>query len=252
MFDPYFWLVAISAVFIVALAKSGLLGSIGLVGVPLLTLVMAPREAAGMMLPVLLVMDAIGVFAYRREVDWNNLKVILPGGITGICVGWALSSMVTDDMVLLAVGVITFIFVLYTALPWRKNVPDTSPSKPWGVFWGSIAGFTSFISHTGGPPYQVYVLPQKLTPAVYAGTTVWCFAIFNAIKLIPYYFLGQLSVSSLQLSLLLVPVAIMGMMIGIYLVRRISIELFYKITYVLIFVLSLKLIHDGVRGIFGI
>lgn len=252
MFDPYFWLIAISAVFIVALAKSGLLGSVGLVGVPLLTLVMAPREAAGMMLPVLLAMDTIGVIAYRREVDWGNLKVLLPGAVTGILVGWAVSSKVTDDMVLLAVGVITFVFVLHTVLPWRRNNGGGGASKPWGVFWGAIAGFTSFVSHTGGPPYQVYVLPQRLTPAVYAGTTVWFFAIVNVIKLIPYYFLGQLSVSSLQLSLTLIPVAIVGMLIGIYLVRRISVELFYRITYVLIFLLSLKLIYDGIRGTFGI
>ena len=252
MFDPNFWFVAVSAVFIVALAKSGLLGSIGLVGVPLLTLVMSPREAAGMMLPVLLVMDTIGVIAYRREVDWSNLKILLPGAVTGISVGWAVSSMVTDDMVLLAVGLITFVFVLDTVLPFRKSIANKPPSKPWGVFWGAISGFTSFVSHTGGPPYQVYVLPQKLTPAVYAGTTVWCFAIINVIKLVPYYFLGQLSVSSLQTSVTLVPVAIVGMLVGIFLVRRISTVLFYRITYVLIFLLSLKLIYDGVRGVFAI
>lgn len=250
MIDPFFWLVAVSAVFIVALAKSGLLGSIALIGVPMLTLVMAPREAAGMMLPVLLVMDAFAIIAYRRDVDWRNLKILIPGAITGIGFGWAVSSMVTDDMVRLTVGVITIIFILDAILPLRKKLEGLPPSKPWGVFWSAIAGFTSFVSHTGGPPYQIYVLPQKLTPTIYAGTTAWFFAIINAIKLIPYYFLGQISPSSLQISIILVPVAISGVLLGIYLVRRISAALFYRIAYVLVFILGLKLTYDGIRGVF--
>lgn len=250
MIDYYFWSVAITAVFIVALAKSGLMGSAGLVGVPLLTLIMSPREAAGMMLPVLLVMDAFAVYAYRHEVNWQNLKVLLPGAVTGIGFGWAMSSLVTDDMVLLLVGIIALVFILDAVLPIRKKLVDHTPSKPWGVFWGALAGFTSFVSHTGGPPFQVYVLPQKLKPAIYAGTTAWFFAMVNLTKLVPYYFLGQISTGSLRLSLSLVPVAIGGMLLGIYLVRRISAELFYKIAYVLVFLLSLKLIYDGFRGVF--
>lgn len=249
MTDPYFWFVAVSAVFLVALAKSGLLSSIALVGVPLLTLVMAPREAAGLMLPILLVMDAFALYAYRRDVHWPNLKIMLPGAIVGVGFGWMVSSIVSDDMVMLAVGLITIVFILDTVLPIRKSLSGLPPSKPWGVFWGSFAGFTSFISHAGGPPFQIFVLPQKLSPATFAGTTAWFFAIVNAIKLIPYYFLGQISVSSLKLSLILVPVAALGMVIGIFLVRRISPKLFYRIAYVLVFLLGIKLTYDGVVGI---
>lgn len=247
--DPYFWSIAALAVALVALAKSGLLGSIGVVGVPLLTLVMAPREAAGVMLPVLLVMDVVAVTAYRREVDWRNLKILVPGGIAGIAIGWALSSIVSDDMVLLGIGIITFVFVLDAWLPLRKKI-HVSPSVPWGVFWGGVTGFTSFVSHTGGPPFQIYVLPQKLSPAIFAGTTAWTFAIINLVKLVPYFFLGQLSAENLKISLMLVPIAVLGMFGGIYLVRRINAKLFYQIAYVLVFVLSIKLIYDGVLGVF--
>lgn len=251
MTDPYFWMIAASAVFVVSLAKSGLLSSIGLVGVPMLALVMAPREAAGVMLPILLVMDAFAFYAYRHDVNWPNLKVMLPGAIAGIAIGWVVSPFVSDDMVLLAVGLITVIFILYSVLPIFKTLAGLPPSKPWGVFWGGFAGFTSFVSHAGGPPFQIFVLPQKLTPAVFAGTTAWFFAIVNAIKLIPYFFLGQISVSSLKLSLMLTPVAAVGMIIGIFLVRRISPVLFYRVAYVLVFLLGLKLIYDGVAGIWG-
>ena len=245
MTDPQFWLVAASAVFIVALAKSGLLGSIGLIGVPLLTFVMPPREAAGMMLPLLLVMDAFAVYNYRHEFDWRNLKLLLPGAMAGIAFGWAISARVSEDMVLLGIGVISLVFILDAVLPLRKKLEGRASSRPWGVLWGAIAGFTSFISHTGGPPYQVYVLPQRLKPTIYAGTTAWFFASVNTTKLVPYYFLGQLSLGNLLHSAILVPVAIAGMLLGIFLVRRISAQAFYKIAYTLVFLISLKLIYDG-------
>lgn len=245
MTDPQFWLVAASAVFIVALAKSGLLGSVGLIGVPLLTFVMPPREAAGMMLPLLLVMDAFAVYNYRHEFDWRNLKILLPGAMAGIAFGWAISARVSENMVLLGIGVISLVFILDAVLPLRKKLEGRASSRPWGVFWGAIAGFTSFISHTGGPPYQVYVLPQRLSPTIYAGTTALFFAAANATKLVPYYFLGQLSLGNMLHSAILVPVAIAGMVLGIFLVRRISAQAFYNIAYTLVFLVSLKLIYDG-------
>jgi len=250
MTDPTFWLLAVPVVFIVALSKSGLLGSLGLIGVPVLSLVMSPRDAAGLMLPVLLCMDAVGLLAYRRQFDARILWNMLPGALAGIVIGWALSSFVSDAAVLLMVGIITLLFVLDEWLPLRRQLEDLPPSKPWGRFWGAVAGFTSFVSHTGGPPFQIYALPQRLDPPVYAATNVWFFAVVNAVKLIPYFFLGQISATSLTESALLAPVGIAGMMVGVWLVRRISATLFYRIAYVLVFLVSLKLIWDGVGNIF--
>lgn len=249
MFDPTFYAVAIAAVFIVGLSKSGLVASMGMVGVPLLTLVMPARDAAGMMLPLLLVMDAIALVVYRREVDWRVFWILLPGALVGTAIGWALSAVVSEALVRLAIGIVTLIFVLDAWLPLRKKLEAVPPSRPWGWLWGSVAGFTSFISHTGGPPAQIYMLPLKLSPALFAGTTAVFFAIVNAAKIVPYFLLGQLSVSNMQAAASLMPVAIGGMLIGVWLVRRVSRTLFYRIAYVLIFLLSLKLIYDGVLGI---
>ncbi|HUV32494.1 MAG TPA: sulfite exporter TauE/SafE family protein [Devosiaceae bacterium] len=250
-FDPAFAAVAVAAVFIVALAKSGLLGSVSILGVPLLTLVMPAREAAGMMLPILVVMDAIGVIAYRREVHWPNLKVLLPGAAIGIGVGWAFWAATSEGAVRLLIGVIALIFVLDAWLPLRGRLQGRPPSRPWGVLWGAVAGFTSFVSHTGGPPCQIYTLPQRLPPAVYAGTTVVFFAVVNAAKVIPYVTLGQINIGSLTRTAALVPVAVAGMLVGIYLVRRISTGLFYRIAYALVFALALKLIWDGAAAVWS-
>jgi uncharacterized membrane protein YfcA len=251
VFDPWFWSVAVATVAIVALSKSGLLGSLGMVGVPMLALVMPAREAAGMLLPLLCVMDLIGVLAFRREVDWRNIRIMLTGGLAGTLVGWALWSVITDAEVLLIVGIITMLFIIDAVVPWRKRLAEGAPpSTAWGVFWGGVAGLTSFISHTGGPPAQIYLLPQRLPPNIYSGTTVIFFFAINYSKLIPYYFLGQLSVANLEVGAILAPFAIAFMLLGVYLVRRISAKLFYQAAYVLVFFIALKLIYDGYLGVF--
>ncbi|MEO6013069.1 MAG: sulfite exporter TauE/SafE family protein [Devosia sp.] len=250
MIDYVFWAVAVAAVFIVGLSKSGLVGSMGMVAVPLLSLVMPARDATGMMLPVLLAMDAIAIWVYRRDANWNVLWIMLPGAFVGTIIGWLLWSVVTDAQVLLAVGIITILFMLDALLPIRKRLPDTPPSKPWGAFWGGFAGITSFISHTGGPPFQIYTLPLKMTPTVFSATTAFFFAIVNTLKLVPFYFLGQLSVNNLELSALLIPFGLAGVALGVYLVRRISAKAFYQIAYVLILLLGIKILYDGIAGVF--
>jgi len=248
--DLYFWTVAVIAVFIVALSKSGLVGSLGMVAVPLMSLVMPARDAAGMLLPLLLVMDAIAIWTYRKDADWRILKIMLPGAMVGTLVGWALWSFVSDAMVLLFIGIITLLFILDALLPIRKKLEGLPPSKPWGRFWGGFAGFTSFISHTGGPPFQIYVLPQRLSPVIFSGTSAFFFAIVNTAKLVPYFFLGQLNVANLTHAAILAPLAVVGVMIGVWLVRRISVKRFYQLTYWLVFLLALKLIYDGAIGVF--
>jgi uncharacterized membrane protein YfcA len=251
MLDPWFWSIAVATIVIVALSKSGFLGSLGMVGVPLLSLVMPAREAAGMLLPLLCVMDIVGLLAFRREFDARNIRIMLAGGLIGTLVGWALWSVITDAEVLLIVGIITMLFIIDAVVPWRKKLAEGAPpSTPWGVFWGGVAGLTSFISHTGGPPAQIYLLPQRLPPNIYSGTTVVFFAAINFSKLIPYYFLGQLSVSNLEIGLVLAPAAVIFMLVGVWLVRRVSAKLFYNFAYVLIFFVALKLIYDGYVGVF--
>lgn len=250
MHDLYFWTIACLAIFLVSLAKSGLVGAIAVVGVPMLTLVMPPREAAGIMLPLLMLMDGFALWAYRKDVNWGVFKIFFPGALVGILIGWMLWSFVSDAAVILLIGIICLIFVLDAIFPLRQKLEGLPPSKFWGRFWGMTAGFTSFVSHTGGPPWQVWALPQRMEPRIYVGTASWTFAGINAAKLIPYAMLGQLSVGNLSTSLTLAPVAAVGMCIGIYLVRRISAKLFYRVAYILIALLTIKLLYDGIVGVF--
>lgn len=237
-------IVALAASFVVGLAKSGLIPSAGAAAVPILVLAMPPRDAAGMMLPILMVMDVIALTNLRREVDWANLRILLPGAVAGIFLGALTASFLSDAAIELAVGLISILFVFNTLLP-KSARAGARPSPRRGVFWGAVAGVTSFVSHTGGPPFQIYMLPQRLPPARFAGTSAWFFAVVNAVKLLPYFLLGQLSAQNLELSALGLPAAILGIALGLYLVRRVPLDLFYKAAYVLILMLGLKLTWDG-------
>ena len=117
-----------------------------------------------------------------------------------------------------------------------------------GRFWGAVAGYTSFVSHAGGPPYQVYTLPLRQTPRIYTGTSVWFFFIVNVIKLIPFFALGQFDTTNLQSSLVLMPIAVVATLCGVWIVKRMSAKVFFPFMYTLMFLTGVKLIYDGLMG----
>lgn len=250
--DPGTVALLVLAAAMVGLSKSGLLVSLGSINVPLLTFVMSARDAAGILLPVMLAVDAVAILLYARSINRRILAIMLPGCVAGNALGWQLSSLVTEESLRLAIGIVTLAFVLDAWFPLRKRLERLNPSTGWGLFWGAATGFTSFVSHTGGPPYQIFVLPQRLPPAVFAGTTAVFFAITNAIKVVPYAALGQLSATNLAISAAMIPVALAAMGFGVWMVRRISAPTFYAIAYWLLFLFSLKLIWDGLGPLLGL
>jgi uncharacterized membrane protein YfcA len=244
-FDPVFMIVAALAALLVGLSKGGL-SMLGALGVPVLALVTSPVTAAALLLPILVVSDMAGLWSYRREFDRRNLVILIAAGTLGIGVGWATASLVSDRIVSLMVGLVGLTFCINS---WRRRhveLPARAADVPRGVLWGTVMGFTSFVSHSGGPPYQVYVLPQRLPKLVYAGTTTIVFAAINAVKLVPYWALGQLSGGNLRTAAYLVPIALFGTWSGVRLVRILPERAYFLFVQVSLFVLSIKLILDGV------
>ena len=236
-----FFVVAGLAALLVGLSKGGL-SMAGSLGTPLLATVISPVKAAALLLPIFVVSDWFGLYAYRREFDRRNLMILIPAGIVGIGIGWLSAAVVTDRMVGLLIGVIGMAFCL-NAWRVRKSPPAARPADiPRGIFWGAIAGFTSFVSHTGGPPYQVYVLPQRLSKSVFAGTTTITFAAINLVKLLPYWQLGQLDLANLKVSALLMPIAVAGTFAGVWLVRVMPERTYFLLVHIALFALSIKLV----------
>src|SRR5690348_2647862 len=189
--DPLFFLVAVPAVLCLGLSKGGFAG-VGMVSTPLMALVLPPLQAAALLLPILILQDAISVWVYRRDwVGWN-LKVMLPVAVVGVCIACLLAAHVSDAFIRLLVGLIGVAFVLNAWFA-RAQKKEKPPSAASGMFWGSLSGFTSTLSQAGSPPFQVHVLPQRLPKLTLVGTTTLFFAAVNAMKVVPYLALGQFS-----------------------------------------------------------
>lgn len=246
--DPVFYIIAIPVVLLIGISKGGFAGSLGLLSVPLLSLMISPIQAAAIVLPILCVMDIFGLLAYRRTADWRNLGYLLPGAVIGILIGYLLFSYLSADFIKVLLGVICVVFTLNH---YARRVPADHVAKAnlfRGSFWGSIAGFTSFVAHAGGPPLQFYMLPQKLDKTLYVGTSVWFFFAINYVKLIPYGLLGQFSVQNIGTSLILLPLAPLGIWLGVKAHKMVSEVLFYRIAYVLVLLTGGKLLWDGLSG----
>ncbi len=246
--DVWFWFLAGLATLFVGSSKGGL-PLVGMLAVPLVALQISPVVAAGLLLPIYIVSDVYGLWLYRKSYDLLNIKIIVPAAAIGILIGWATVSITSDDLVKLIVGVIGLAYCVDALLKARRNLPPKPADLPRGIFWGSIAGFTSFVSHAGGPPYQMYVLPQRLEKMVYAGTSTIIFAIINLLKLPPYWFLGQINAGSLRIAAILAPIAIIGAFLGYRLTKVLPEKIFFRIVEVALFLVSLKLVYDGVAGL---
>jgi uncharacterized membrane protein YfcA len=245
--QPSFYATAVPAVILLGLSKGGFAG-LGVLGMPLMALTIPPVQAAAITLPILMVQDAFSVWVYRRDWDRTNLKILLPGAVVGILLAYLLAARVPDRAVALVLGVISIVFALRRFLAKRSGTAPTGtpPSRPAGWFWGAVAGFTSMIAHAGGPPFQIYLIPQHLPRDLFVGTGVVFFALVNLIKVPPYLALGQLTAESLLTSAVLFPLAIASTFAGVWLVRRVSGERFYDIVYVLLLLLGCKLVADGI------
>lgn len=242
--DPLFYLVAIPAVLITGISKGGF-GGIALLAVPLMALVISPTQAAGIMLPILLAMDVSSIYAYRGVWDKGNLKILLPGAIIGILIGTFTAQWVNEDLIRLILGVIAILFTIHFWFRGRTADAVKNPNTRIGVFLGAISGYTSFVAHAGAPAFQFFMLPQKLDRKLYAGTAVVYFAIVNVLKIIPYAILGMLAVGNLTTSLVLLPLAPLGVWLGVWLNQRVSNEMFYHIIYTMIFIVGLRLCWEA-------
>ena len=241
--DPWFWVLAVPAVTALGLSKGGFAG-IGMISTPLLALVISPLQGAAILLPILLLQDVFSMWIYRHDWDAWNLKVMLPGAVVGVGAAWLFAAYVSDAYIELTVGIIGLVFVFYSWLR-RPPLEYKKPSAGSGVFWGGLAGFCSTIIQVGAPPYQIHVLPQRMEKLTLVGTTVMFFGLVNTMKVVPYFALGQFSTHGLATSVVLFPLAIATNFLGVWLVRRTPTELFYRISYFLVFFISIILIWQG-------
>jgi uncharacterized membrane protein YfcA len=245
--DPIFYAVAVPAVVLMGLSKGGFAG-VGALSMPMLAFVVDPVRAAGILLPILIVQDVVGVWAFRRTVDWSVLGWTLPGAALGTLLGYFFAKSVTRGEVLVAVGAISVVFGLYRLWVERRGPVTTPPGPGWtGVIAGTASGFTSQVALAGQPPFQFWVLPRRLPRDVLIGTSAFYYAVINWFKVPAYWALGQFGRDNLTTSAALVPVAIVSTLAGVWLVRRVAADRFYTAIYVLMVLVGAKLLFDGLH-----
>lgn len=245
--DPTFYLLAIPAVILLGLAKGGFAG-VGAIALPLLALRISPVQAAAILLPVLVVQDAVGVWAFRRNWDREVLALMIPSAMVGIVAAYFLAAKVSATVVLAVLGAISVVFACYRL--WisrggRVPVSSTAP-RALGAVLGFASGFTSQVAHAGQPPFQMWVLPKALPPQVLVGTTAIFFAVINLFKIPAYLALGQFTHENLMAAAVLVPLAITSTLLGVWLVHRVNAERFITTIYVLMIAVGLELLFKAV------
>ena len=243
--DPWFYAVSIPGVMLYGIAKGGFGGPIPILAVPLMALVMPPTQAAAILLPILVVMDALVVKTYWGIYDRVALKLLLPGALAGVFVGYLLAGAMNEHYMRILIGVLSLGFGLQSFFA-LASTAGKAHSAAGGTFFGALAGFTSFSIHAGGPPLTMYLMPKQLSPLIFAGTAGIFFAVVNTVKLVPYYALGQFSSENLMYSLVLVPLAPLGVKVGHILVRRSEPGFYYRVISFFLIVLGAKLLWDGI------
>lgn len=244
--DPWFYAVAAPAVLLMGLSKSGFGAGFGSLAVPIMALAIPVPQAAAIMLPLLLVMDVLGVAAYVKHVDRGLIRLLLPAGLLGTVVGTLLFGVLPAGTVAAVVGGLTLLFLGQRLFfPPRADAPP--PPRWLGWLLGVASGFTSFVAHAGAPPINAYVLPLRLPPLVFSATMAVFFAVVNLSKWLPYAWLGLIDWRNMATALVLLPLAPVGVWVGVRLVHRVRQDWFYRIVYAGMLLTGIKLLWDGLR-----
>jgi len=244
--DPWFYAVALPAVLLMGISKSGFGAGFGALATPLMAVMVPVPQAAAIMLPLLMVMDGLGLAALAPHCDRKIIALLLPAGLLGTAIGTATFGGLPAHAVGGVVGALTLVFLaVRVVFPPRADAPP--PPRWLGFALGTASGFTSFVAHAGGPPIGFYVLPLKLAPLVFTATLSVFFAVINLSKWLPYAWLGLFDMRNFLTSLALLPAAPLGVWLGVRVVKRISQRWFYRLFHLGMLLTGSKLLWDGLR-----
>jgi uncharacterized membrane protein YfcA len=239
-----FFITVIPAIILYGIAKSGLGGSMTLISIPLMTIVMPLNEALGIVLPILIFSDFIATYKYRKEFDLSTLKLMVPFAAIGVVIGSLTFSYFSENLLKFIIGLMGFLFAGHYFFLKKNKEAKSEKNFLKGGICSTISGFTSFCVHAGGTPVSIYLLPLRLKKEIYVGTRIIFFTFMNLIKLPFYINLSMTNFVTFKQSVVLFPVAFIGILIGYKLLKVIDEKLFYNILYALILVSSTKLIFD--------
>ena len=245
--DPWFFAIAGPAVLSAGISKGGFGSGVAFASASVLALVVDPGLALGVMLPLLMLIDVASLKPYWGRWHLREALLIIAGALPGVALGAALYRVASPDLLRLLIGLVSVGFVAWQISVKRgwlrigaRQMPDGA-----GLIVGITVGFTSFVSHAGGPPAAVFLLSRGLSKTGYQATSILIFWAVNIAKFIPYALLGMFTLETAQANLVLAPFALIGAWLGVRAHQIVSERAFFALTYVLLTVTGIKLIWDG-------
>lgn len=242
--DPLFYAAAVPAVLLMGLSKSGFGSGFGSLAVPIMALAISVPQAAAIFIPILLLMDVLGVAAFRKHFQWPLLKFLVPLGLVGTVVGTLTFKHLSAPAVSVIVGALTLVFLVQRLYMQRRSAQAKPLPKAVGGVLAIVSGFTSFVSHAGGPPINAYVMGLRLAPSQFTATMAVFFFVINLSKWLPYSYLGLLSWENISTSLVLLPLAPIGVWVGVSIAHRIQPAIFYRLIELGMLLTGLKLLAE--------
>jgi hypothetical protein len=247
IFDITFFALAVPAVLLAGVSKGGFGSGAAFAATPILALVIDPALSVGLMLPLLMLIDVATLRPYWKRWSWPHARRLIVGSLPGVALGVLFWQIANADVLRFLIGAIALGFVAFQIARGRGwlTVRARGDAPVLGLVAGALSGFTSFISHAGGPPAAVYLLSQGLSKTQYQATTVLTFFTVNLLKAPPYAFLGIFSTDTLRAGLYLAPVALLGAWLGVKAHWLIPERAYFAVTYTLLTLTGAKLIFDA-------
>lgn len=247
LFTAPVFAVTAPAVIFAGISKGGFGSSVAFASASILAIALDPGIALGLMLPLLMLIDVASLPAYWRKWDWPVARVLLIGSIPGTVLGALFYAWTDPDAVRLLIGLLALLFVGWQVgqAAGLIRLGGTKFGPRVGYAAGGVLGFTSFVSHAGGPAAAVYMLGQGLGKTAFQSTTVLVFWAVNLSKSGIYAGMGIFTWDTLKLDLLLVPFALLGTWLGIKAHHRVPERVFFSIAYVALTITGTKLIWDA-------
>tara|TARA_B110000259_G_scaffold68392_1_gene80610 strand:+ start:16 stop:765 length:750 start_codon:yes stop_codon:yes gene_type:complete len=242
--EPLFYAAAVPAVLLMGLSKSGFGSGFGSLAVPIMALAVTVPQAAAIFMPILLLMDVLGITAFRKHFQWSLIKLLIPLGLLGTVVGTLTFKHLSPPAVSVIVGVLTLLFLAHRLYSQRCAASRKPLPQAAGAVLAVVSGFTSFVAHAGGPPINAYVMGLRLPPLQFTATMAVFFFVINLSKWLPYSYLGLLSWDNISTSLALLPLAPIGVWAGVRIAHRIQPAVFYRLIEVGMLLTGLKLVAE--------
>ena len=239
------FIIFISMIVLAGLSKGGLGGNFALLCVPVLSSIMSPIEAVALMAPILVVMDLTGLYKFRKNIYWKELKVILPAGMLGVGAGAFMFSVINENQLRIIIGIMGLVYLSREFYKYIAKKSGHLMAQKFGYIFGFLSGVSSILAHAGSPPLSIYILSRGMNKTQYHVTTIVFYTVINGFKILPYLYLGLLNINEGLWTLYATPVAVSSMLMGAYLHHKIEGNIFFYITYVGLFVASVKVLFDG-------